>query len=149
MDNFEDEAFKFISKEEGCRLMAYPDPISGGDPWTIGYGATGPGIHKGVTWTQDMADFDLRDRIKGIGGYIDSLVKVSLSCGQKVALADFIYNLGLNAFIHSTLLKVLNNGDYTSAAAQLLRWDHAGSREVDALKERRQREKQLFERDIS
>jgi hypothetical protein len=33
-------AIKLIKEFEGCHLSAYPDPLSGGDPWTIGYGTT-------------------------------------------------------------------------------------------------------------
>ena len=49
-------AVALIKRWEGCRLEAYPDPASGGEPWTIGWGATGPGIKKGVRWTQAQAD---------------------------------------------------------------------------------------------
>ena len=45
-----------IKQEEGLRLNAYPDPLSHGDPWTIGYGSTGPDIRQGVVWTQEQAD---------------------------------------------------------------------------------------------
>ena len=48
-----------LMSDEGCRLTAYPDPLSGGDPWTIGYGATGPSISKGTVWVQEQADADL------------------------------------------------------------------------------------------
>ena len=47
---------KQIRAFEGCELEAYPDPVSGDEPWTIGVGHTGPGICKGVVWTQDQAD---------------------------------------------------------------------------------------------
>ncbi|MGE8289880.1 MAG: lysozyme, partial [Stenotrophomonas sp.] len=52
----QDNAAALVRKWEGCRLKAYPDPASGGDPWTIGFGATGPGIRRGVVWTQQQAD---------------------------------------------------------------------------------------------
>jgi lysozyme len=31
------------------RFAAYPDPATGSDPWTIGWGSTGPDIHKGAS----------------------------------------------------------------------------------------------------
>jgi len=40
---------------EGCILTAYPDPASGGDPWTIGYGHTGPEVSPGLTISQAQA----------------------------------------------------------------------------------------------
>ena len=45
-----------IKKFEGLRLAAYPDPATGGEPWTIGYGHTGPEVHRGLTWTHDQAE---------------------------------------------------------------------------------------------
>src|SRR5687768_15991119 len=56
-------ALALIKEFEGCHkvrsdgmIEAYPDPASGGDPWTIGWGSTGPGIRKGTVWTQEQAD---------------------------------------------------------------------------------------------
>ena len=43
------EALTLIRQWEGCRLSAYPDPASGGEPWTIGYGHTGPEVTAGLT----------------------------------------------------------------------------------------------------
>jgi GH24 family phage-related lysozyme (muramidase) len=34
------------------RFDAYPDPATGGAPWTIGWGSTGPDITKGTVWTK-------------------------------------------------------------------------------------------------
>ena len=54
---------KLVQEFEGCAkkqpdgtFAAYPDPGSGGDPWTIGWGSTGPDIKKGVVWTQKQCD---------------------------------------------------------------------------------------------
>lgn len=38
------------------RFAAYPDPASGGAPWTIGWGTTGPDIHEGLVWTKAECD---------------------------------------------------------------------------------------------
>jgi len=32
------EGWTLLKTWEGCELSAYPDPASGGAPWTIGYG---------------------------------------------------------------------------------------------------------------
>ena len=47
---------------EGCVLTAYADQ---GGVWTIGYGHTGPGVHAGLTVTQDQADALLESDIAG------------------------------------------------------------------------------------
>ena len=54
--NITDEGLQLIKAHEGCRLKSYPDPGSGGDPWTIGYGHTGPEVVPGLTITQEQAD---------------------------------------------------------------------------------------------
>jgi len=41
---------------EGRRYEAYPDPITGGAPWTIGVGHTGPEVHEGLVWNDDQID---------------------------------------------------------------------------------------------
>lgn len=52
-----------IKRFEGCarrcrdgKFQAYPDPGTGGAPWTIGWGATGPGIASGTVWSQAECD---------------------------------------------------------------------------------------------
>ena len=49
------EGLNLIKHWEGCRLTAYPDPASGADPWTIGYGHTGPEVKPGLTISQEQA----------------------------------------------------------------------------------------------
>ena len=74
-----DIATEEIKRHEGCKLEAYPDPGTGGDPWTIGYGATGPDIHPGVVWSQEQADTDLSNRLHTLGDRIDAVVHVAVS----------------------------------------------------------------------
>lgn len=44
-----------LMRDEGLRLSAYLDPLSGGEPVTIGYGHTG-NVHLGTVWTQAQAE---------------------------------------------------------------------------------------------
>lgn len=52
---------------EGLRNEAYPDPVSGAKPWTIGAGHTGPEVHPGLIWTgaqvQAALDKDIASKI--------------------------------------------------------------------------------------
>jgi lysozyme len=41
-----------IKQREGFRSHAYPDPGSGGDPWTVGFGST-HGVHEGMVVTEE------------------------------------------------------------------------------------------------
>lgn len=139
-----DMAISLAKQFEGCVLTAYPDPASGGDPWTIGYGATGPGISQGVTWTQDQADADLTARMTAIGARVDALVTVPITDEQKGALCDFAYNLGAGNLAASTLLKMLNAGNVQGAADQFSRWDMASGKVMAGLERRRDAERALF-----
>jgi hypothetical protein len=75
---------------------------------------------------------------------LSRLVKVPLAQPQFDALVSFIFNVGSANFANSTLLMLLNAGDYQGAADQLLRWIHGGGRLLQGLVLRRQDERMLF-----
>jgi lysozyme len=41
---------------EGWKNEAYPDPLTGAEPWTIGVGHTGPEVFEGLVWSDEMID---------------------------------------------------------------------------------------------
>jgi len=137
-------ACDLIKVSEGCRLEAYPDPATGGEPWTIGYGATGNDIDATTTWTQTQADDDLQRRVERLIRCIGGLVAVPLNDGQLAALVSFADNLGLGALSSSTLLRLLNHGSYQGAAGQFQRWVYAAGKVLPGLQTRRARERDLF-----
>jgi lysozyme len=71
-------------------------------------------------------------------------VKVSLTDGQYAALCDFVFNVGTGNFRSSTLLKVINAGNFNGVPFQLMRWVKAGGLELPGLKTRRTNEIALF-----
>ena len=75
---------------------------------------------------------------------LDSLAKVPLSQNQWDALMSFVYNLGSANLGPSTLLKLLNAGDYAGAAEQFLRWNKAGGQVLAGLTKRRAAERAMF-----
>ena len=139
-----EDAEKLIKQFEGCRLTAYPDPATGGAPWTIGYGATGPKITKGTVWSQSQADLDLRARVEALGTFVDSVVKVPITDEQKAALISFAYNVGQGSLKGSTLLKKLNTKDTLGASMEFLRWNRAAGRVMAGLTNRREAERATF-----
>ncbi|WFN60113.1 MULTISPECIES: glycoside hydrolase family protein [unclassified Synechococcus] len=70
--------------------------------------------------------------------------KVPLAQCQYDALSSFIFNVGPGAFANSTLLKLLNLGDYHGAADQFLRWNKGGGRVLAGLVRRRAEERAMF-----
>lgn len=75
-------------------------------------------------------------------------VTVPLQQQQFDALASFIYNIGTAAFGRSTLLKLLNKGDFYAAGAQLLCWDNVSGRKNAGLARRRAAELALFNQKV-
>lgn len=133
-----------VKQFEGCVLHAYPDPGTGGDPWTIGYGHTGSDVHPGVTWTQAQADVALERDVQRFADDVNVMVTHSVSPNQFAALVSFAYNLGPTALAESTLLRLVNAGDYANAALQFARWTYAGGRQLPGLVRRRAAERALF-----
>lgn len=139
-----DMAMDLAKQFEGCRLDAYPDPVYGWRRATVGYGATGPSIAEGTTWTQEQADADLLYRMRGIGAHVDTIVTVPISDEQKAALCDLAYNIGLGALERSTLLACVNAGHMQGAADQFPLWNKADGEVLDGLTKRRDAERALF-----
>jgi len=134
-----------IKQFEGCKLSAYPDPGTGGDPWTIGWGATGPGIKRGVVWTQAQADERLgQDVQKFADGVEKALDGVGTTQAQFDAMVSLAYNIGLSAFAGSTLLRLHKAGDYAGSAAQFERWNKAGGKVLAGLTRRRAAEAAMY-----
>jgi lysozyme len=75
---------------------------------------------------------------------VNNGVKVALNQNQFDALVSFTFNVGVGAFQGSTLLKVLNRGQYDQVPAQLLRWTRAGGQVVQGLVNRRNNEIKLW-----
>lgn len=130
-----------IKQFEGLYLKAYRCPA--GVP-TIGYGHTA-GVAMGQTITQQQADDYLRRDVRQFERAVSRLVRVPLTQGQFDALVSFAFNLGEGALAQSTLLRLLNAGDYAGAAAQFDRWNKAAGRVLPGLVRRRAAERALFE----
>ena len=135
-------ALALIKRWEGCRLTAYQD-VAG--IWTIGWGATGPGITRGVVWTQKQADDRLAADVARFLAGVTAALKRPANDYQLGAMVSLAYNIGLGAFIGSTLLRLFNAGQVELAAAQFGAWRRAGGKVVQGLVNRRADERRTFE----
>lgn len=134
-----------IRRSEGCVLRAYPDPKSGGDPWTIGYGATGVGIKQGVTWTQEQAETRLASDVASFGqSVLTALDGAPTSQGEFDALVSFAYNLGMRKATGSTLWRMHMAGDHAGAAGQFGLWINKGTSVERGLRIRRAAESAMY-----
>lgn len=129
-----------IKEFEGCVLTAYKCPAGA---WTIGYGHTS-GVQQGQTITQAQAEAYLKSDLAIYENAVNSYVTVSLNQNQFDALVSFAYNCGTGALKTSTLLTLLNQGNYSGAANELDKWVKAGSTTLEGLVRRRAAEKALF-----
>ena len=111
------EGINLIKHFEGCELEAYKCPAG---VWTIGYGHI-KGVKEGMTITESQAEEMLKSELNEYEGYINNLVTAELNQNQFDAMVSWVYNLGGGNLKASTLLKVLNAGDYDGVPAQMLR----------------------------
>lgn len=127
---------------EQLRLRAYWDAL--GKVWTIGYGHTGPEVREGLVWTRNQAMQALQRDVAAAEAAVNALVTAALTQEEFDALVDFVFNLGVARFKASTLLRMLNTGDYAGCASQFARWDYASGQVVAGLLRRRQAEAAEF-----
>lgn len=139
-----DAGVALIEEFEGCVLTAYPDPASGGEPWTIGYGHT-HGVVPGMTITRQEAADLLREDLQWSEAAVNHQVTVPLEQHQFDALVSFTFNLGQGALGGSTLLKLLNAGRIAEVGPQFNRWVNGPNGPMPGLVRRRAAERAMFE----
>ncbi len=145
-----------IKRFEGCARLrpdglieAYPDPGTGGDPWTIGWGATGADRFGGGTigpstrWTQAQCDARLAEDLVRYADEVAAAIGTALTTqSQFDAMVSFHYNTG--AIGRATLTKRHIAGDHAGAAREFARWNRAGGRVMQGLVRRRAAETELY-----
>lgn len=139
-----DKGVAFIASFEGLRLSAYPDPATGAEPITIGYGHTG-GVLLGDTCTEEEALAWLKQDCATAEECIADHVDVDLNQNQYDALVSFIFNCGCGNFRASTMLKLINSGQMDAASKQFGRWNKGNGKVMAGLTRRREAEAELFE----
>jgi lysozyme len=143
MPHTNDAGLELIKSAEGLRLRAYPDPGTGGDPWTIAYGHTAS-VHPGEVCSPEQATEWLRNDVAAAEHAVATLVTVQLTANQFSALVSFAYNVGTGNFASSTLLHCVNEKAFANAALQFGRWVYAGGAAMPGLVTRRAQEAKLF-----
>jgi lysozyme len=142
--NYSKDGLHLTETFEGLRLEAYPDPATGGEPYTIGYGHTGPEVHLGMKITQNQAEIYLQKDVLKAQHFVNNLNISDLTQDQFDALVDFAFNCGCGNLQKSTLLAKLKSGDIDGAAQEFLKWDMAAGKHMAGLAKRRQAEMNLF-----
>jgi len=146
------DCIKLVQSFEGCEkkqgngtFNAYPDPGTGGDPWTIGWGTTGPDIKKGVNWTQQQCDDRFtQDLTKFAQNVAKSIGGAATTQHQFDAMVSFAYNVGIGNLNKSTLLKLHKAGNFAGAANEFAKWNKAAGKVMKGLTRRRAAEAELY-----
>jgi len=140
---------KLIKEFEGCHLDAYPDPLSGGLPITIGWGTTrkkdGSPFKLGDVITQQEADELIITQCRN--EFLPALRKIphwnEMSDGKRGALLSFAYNLGAGFYGGSnfnTITRVLKNKEWDKVPDALYLYRNPGSNVEAGLARRRKAE---------
>ena len=141
-----------IQTFEGCArkqpdgsFAAYPDPGSGGDPWTIGWGSTGTDVKPGVKWTQQQCDDRLAHDVSAFAAKVASAIGTAATGQHQFdAMVSFAYNLGIGNLQSSTLLRKHKAGDFAGAAQEFGKWNKAAGKVMAGLTRRRAAEAALY-----
>ena len=135
-------------------IQCYPDPATGAEPLTIGFGTTqsvlttiDPNVvltlkfvtnkSQCSTWLEDALDQIFLPKLK-------EYVRVDLTSSQVDALLSFMYNVGVGNFASSTLLKDVNSQNWCKAGDDFLMWNKAGGKVLPGITARRQSERSQF-----
>ena len=137
-------AIELIKRFEGFHRTAAP---IGDGRWAIGYGHT-RSAREGAEVTEADAEALLGFDLVDVQAAVNDWTYTPLTQNQFDALVSFVFNIGLDAFRHSAVLRRVNEGALLQAACTMEMWrkaDFDGQRiVVDALIRRRAAEKALF-----
>lgn len=137
-----DAIVALIKLFEGCKLHAYKCPAG---IWTIGWGET-LGIKEGDVWTQEHADYVLRQRVaQFMIATLKRCPQLHLEHDNRLsACTSLSYNIGVGAFGASSVCRKTMQQDFSRAANGFLLWNKAGGRVVRGLTMRRQAERTKY-----
>jgi len=150
-----DEIFQWIRKEEGQpSFKAVKDGKTKGGMqlYSIGLGhQIQPNESNLLTATlteNEVLELFKKD-IDSIIKSMNKVIKVPVTKNQQLALLSLRYNIGVDAFNQSTLLRKLNAGDYTGASTHFAEWRLSEGKVLQGLVNRRERERVLFLTEVS
>lgn len=147
-----DDGLDLIKRSEGLELVAYPDPASGGDPWTIGHGHT-RGVRRGDRCSVGQAAAWLAEDVSAFETMVNGYISQPMTQGQFDALVSFAYNMGpggkgvKDGFVvlasgnSPSIRRHFNAGNWKLAADEFPKWANPP---LPGLVIRRARERNMF-----
>lgn len=140
-----DKGINLLKELEGFSDQAYQDT---GGVWTVGYGTTRINnikVKSTTIATEKEATSYLYKDIKAVELALDDAIAAPITQNQFDALVCFVYNVGITAFMKSTLLRKIEEKRFADAAKEFDRWVYVGGFISEGLKNRRKKERSLFE----
>lgn len=138
------EAVALIAESEGLSLKAYRCPAN---VWSIGWGET-QGVKPGDTCTKEQADRWLLEDLQERTGAVVAMCTIDPTPAELGAMVSLAYNVGLQAFKGSTVLRQHNAGNRQAAARAFGLWNKArvngALTELPGLTARRARESAMY-----
>lgn len=132
-----------IKGDEGLRLTAYHGEKDPPGVWTICYGHT-HGVYQGMTCTPGLCEWYFTQDMAPVVNTVNKCVAVDISQNMFNALVSLGEEIGIGAFMRSTLLRVLNTGDIQGAAQHFADWKFSNGEVDQGMVDRRAREVALF-----
>jgi lysozyme len=141
-------AIAIIKKYEGYSEKAYPDPDTGGAPYTFGYGTQyypdGIPVKQGHCCTEHKAIEYLFYEVEIIQEELSKL-NLGLDPFMENALVSFIHSIGWEPFLYSSLIDAIETEEWGEAAEEITRWIFSShNRVIGSLINRRREESHLF-----
>ena len=136
-----------IKKWESFRARPYRDT---GGVWTIGYGTimypSGKRVSKNdPPITEQEAEKIMLYFLLRFAKGVDAATRDDITQNQFDALCSFAYNIGIDQFRKSTLLKIANKSPNSpEIAVQFMRWVYDNGERVQGLVNRRKYESALY-----
>lgn len=146
-------AINLIRKYEGFNEKAYADPATGAEPYSIGYGTQfypdGAPVKKGQFCSREKA---LEYLFHDVSIIDLELTKLNLGLDEwmRQALISFVYSIGWDPFLYSSVIDCLEREDFCAATQEMGRWIFNESHDViGGLVDRRREEIQMFLREVN
>lgn len=112
-----------IRQDEGFRNVAYPDPLTHADPYTVGFGSTGSDIKPGTRWTLAQAVAEQMKRRQEIERALDQAIGWwrSMCDERQDVFVNMAYQQGVAGLLaYHHMLAAAQSGDYRLAALNML-----------------------------
>lgn len=119
---------------EGMRYKPYMD---GGGVWTVCVGHTGKDVIPDKVYSKDECDAFLSSDIQVAQKAVERDIHVPLNNFQAAAMTSFAFNVGIGNFARSSVVRYMNERQYTRACNALNKWVYINKEVSSGLVSRR------------